>query len=107
MNTFMSGEHGIKWCPGCKNFLELERFTKDVGRPDQKQVYCKKCRSAQYKASKWSQVPEYTKHVTTEYPSRGCVPEAQRALFDEYHKAGVAVVVVTPSGREIDWGLLD
>jgi len=103
----MQGEQGVKWCPGCKDFLEPDQFHSDKRRPDGKQVYCKKCRNAKYYKATRAPQPELLVFVKTEYPSRGCVQEAQRAQYDVWAKGGMDIVVVTPRKKRVRWQELD
>lgn len=103
MKSLMQGDQGVKWCPGCKDFLDPDLFHKDVRRPDGMQVYCKKCRNAKYYQTVNTPNPEMIVFVKTEYPSRGSVPEAQRAQYDVWVRAGMAIVVVTPRKKRIKW----
>lgn len=103
----MQNIDGYKYCPGCKNFKDtINAFGKDPTRKDGRQIYCKVCRSAKYKAQSDFE-PETVFYSNSDYPSRGSVPFQMREQFDGLMALGGLVFVETPAGNRIAWEDID
>lgn len=103
----MKARGDYKYCASCKDFKSIECFGKDRYQGDGLHIYCKACRSKAKKSKHTNFQPETVYSVGTDYVSRGCVPLAQRQLFDELIEIGGVVWIENMSGQRTAWEDVD